>query len=52
MMRIDFPLGVGFTMLIAGIFLSFMLVLEKEQEGTIINQPVFAQIGMPLVQYY
>jgi hypothetical protein len=47
MMRIDFPLRVGFTMLIAGIFLSFMLVLEEVQEGTIINQPVFAQIGVP-----
>jgi hypothetical protein len=34
-------------MLIAGIFLSFVLVLEEEQEGTVINQQVFAQIGMP-----
>ena len=47
MLRIDFPLGVGFTLLIAGIFLSLMLVLEEEKEGTIINQPVFAQIGVP-----
>ena len=34
-------------MLIAGIFLSFVLVLEEEQEGTVINQQVFAQIDMP-----
>ena len=45
--RIDFPVRVGFLMLIAGIFLLLMLVLEEEKEGTIINQPVFAQIGVP-----
>jgi hypothetical protein len=47
MMRIDFPVRVSFLMLIAGIFLSFVLVLGEEQESTIINQPVFAQIGVP-----
>jgi hypothetical protein len=41
MMRIDFPVRVDYLMPIAGI------VLEEEQEGTIINQPVFAQIGVP-----
>jgi hypothetical protein len=42
MMRIDFPVRVDYLMPIAGIILE-----EEEQEGTIINQPVFAQIGVP-----
>ena len=32
-------------MLITGIFLSYMLA--QEEDGTIINQPIFAQLGMP-----
>jgi hypothetical protein len=47
MMRIDLPVRAGFLVFIAGIFLSFVLVLKEEQEGTIINELVFAQIGMP-----
>jgi|SRR5215211_3873396 len=39
---------VGLLMPIAGIFLSYMLVQEEEEENTIvINQPIFAQLGTP-----
>jgi hypothetical protein len=37
---------VSLLMLITGIFLSYMLA--QEEDGTIIiNQPIFAQLGMP-----
>ena len=37
---------VGILMPIAGIFLSYMLV-QKEEDTSVINQPIFAQPGIP-----
>ena len=37
---------VSLLMLIAGIFLSYMLV-QKEEDTIVINQPIFAQLGIP-----
>jgi hypothetical protein len=37
---------VSLLMLIAGIFLSYMLV-QKEEDTSVINQPIFAQPGIP-----
>ena len=37
---------VSLLMLIAGIFLSYMLV-QKEEDTSVINQPIFAQLGIP-----
>jgi hypothetical protein len=42
-MKISSMLIVSLLMLITGIFLSYVLAQE---EGTIINQPIFAQLGM------
>jgi hypothetical protein len=45
-MKISSMLIVSLLMLITGIFLSYMLA--QEEDGTIIiNQPIFAQLGMP-----
>ena len=45
-MKISSILIVSLLMLITGIFLSYMLA--QEEDGTIIiNQPIFAQLGMP-----
>jgi hypothetical protein len=44
-MRASSTVIVSLLMLITGIFLSYMLV--QEEDGTIINQPIFAQLGMP-----
>jgi LPS O-antigen subunit length determinant protein (WzzB/FepE family) len=45
-MRANSIVIVGLLMLIAGIFLSYMLA--QEEDGTIIiNQPIVAQLGMP-----
>ena len=45
-MKISSILTVSLLMLITGIFLSYMLA--QEEDGTIIiNQPIFAQLGMP-----
>ena len=45
-MKISSILVVSLLMLITGIFLSYMLA--QEEDGTIIiNQPIFAQLGMP-----
>jgi hypothetical protein len=45
-MKISSMLLVSLLMLITGIFLSYMLA--QEEDGTIIiNQPIFAQLGMP-----
>jgi len=38
---------VGLLMPIAGIFLSYMLVQEEEENTIVINQPIFAQLGTP-----
>jgi hypothetical protein len=37
---------VSLLMLITGIFLSYMLV-QKEEDTIVINQPIFAQLGIP-----
>jgi hypothetical protein len=45
-MKISSMLLVSLLMLITGIFLSYMLA--QEEDGTIIiNQPIFAQLGIP-----
>jgi hypothetical protein len=45
-MKISSMLIVSLLWLITGIFLSYMLA--QEEDGTIIiNQPIFAQLGMP-----
>jgi hypothetical protein len=45
-MKISSMLIVSLLMLITGTFLSYMLA--QEEDGTIIiNQPIFAQLGMP-----
>ena len=45
-MRASSTVIVSLLMLITGIFLSYMLA--QEEDGTIIiNQPIFAQLGMP-----
>jgi hypothetical protein len=44
-MKISSILVVSLLMLITGLFLSYMLA--QEEDGTIINQPIFAQLGMP-----
>ena len=38
---------VGLLMPIAGIFLSYTLVQEEEENTIVINQPIFAQLGTP-----
>jgi hypothetical protein len=38
---------VSLLMLIAGIFLSYMLVQKEEEDTSVINQPIFAQLGIP-----
>jgi hypothetical protein len=35
-------------MLIAGIFLSYMLV-QKEEDTIVVNQPIFAQLGVLII---
>jgi hypothetical protein len=37
---------VGLFMLLAGIFLSYIIV-QKEEDTIVINQPIFAQLGIP-----
>ena len=44
-MKIGSILVISLIMLITGIFLSYMLA--QEEDRTIINQPIFAQLGMP-----
>jgi hypothetical protein len=44
-MKIRSILVVSLLMLITVIFLSYMLA--QEEDGIIINQPIFAQLGMP-----
>jgi hypothetical protein len=34
-------------MSVVGIFLSYMLVQEEEENTIVINQPIFAQLGTP-----
>jgi hypothetical protein len=38
---------VGLLMLIAGIFFSYVLVQEEEEDTIVISQPIFAQLGIP-----
>ena len=38
---------VSLLMLITGIFLSYMLVQKEEEDTSVINQPIFAQLGIP-----
>ena len=38
---------VGLLMSVVGIFLSYMLVQEEEENTIVINQPIFAQLGTP-----
>src|SRR5215216_7916296 len=45
-MRANPTVIVGLLMLIAGIFLSYMLVQEQE-DTIVISQPIFAQLGIP-----
>ena len=45
-MKISSILVVSLLMLITGIFLSYMLA-QEEDGNIIINQPIFAQLGMP-----
>jgi hypothetical protein len=46
-MKISSILIVSLLMLITGIFLSYMLAQEEDDGTIIINQPIFAQLGMP-----
>jgi hypothetical protein len=46
-MRASSAVIVGLLMLIAGIFLSYMLVQEEEEDTIVISQPIFAQPGIP-----
>ena len=45
-MRANPTVIVGLLMLIAGIFLSYMLV-QEEEDTIVISQPIFAQLGIP-----
>jgi hypothetical protein len=45
-MRASCIVIVGLLMLLAGIFLSYMLV-QEEDDTIVINQPIFAQLGIP-----
>jgi hypothetical protein len=45
-MKISSMLLVSLLMLITGIFLSYMLV-QEEDDTIVINQPIFAQLGIP-----
>jgi LPS O-antigen subunit length determinant protein (WzzB/FepE family) len=45
-MRASSIVIVGLLMLIAGVFLSYMLE-QKEEDTIVINQPIFAQLGIP-----
>jgi hypothetical protein len=38
---------VSLLMLITGIFLSYMLAQEEDEGTIVINQPIFAQLGIP-----
>ena len=38
---------VGISILIAEIFLSYLLVQEEEDDTIVMNQPIFAQLGIP-----
>ena len=46
-MRASTIVIVGLLMLLAGIFLSYMLVQEEEDDTIVISQPIFAQLGIP-----
>jgi hypothetical protein len=45
-MKISSILIVNLLMLITGIFLSYVLA-QEEDDTTVINQPIFAQLGIP-----
>jgi hypothetical protein len=45
-MRASSTVIVGLLMLIAGIFLSYILV-QEEEDTIVISQPIFAQLGIP-----
>jgi hypothetical protein len=45
-MRASSIVIVGLLMLIAEIFLSYIIV-QKEEDTIVINQPIFAQLGVP-----
>src|SRR5919198_6030308 len=45
-MRASSTVIVSLLMLITGIFLSYMLV-QEEDDSIVINQPIFAQLGIP-----
>jgi hypothetical protein len=46
-MKISSILIVSLLMLITGIFLSYMLAQEEDDDTIVINQPIFAQLGIP-----
>jgi hypothetical protein len=45
--RISSIAMVGISILIAEIFLSYLLVQEEEDDTIVMNQPIFAQLGIP-----
>lgn len=46
-MRISSIAMVGLSMLIAEIFLSYLLVQEEDDDTIVMDQPIFAQLGIP-----
>jgi hypothetical protein len=46
-MKISFILIVGLLTLITGISLSYLLVQEEDDDTIVMNQPIFAQLGIP-----
>jgi hypothetical protein len=46
-MRISSIAMVGLSMLIAEISLSYILVQEEDDSTIVMNQPIFAQLGIP-----
>jgi hypothetical protein len=46
-MRISSIAMVGLSMLIAEISLSYILVQEEDDSTIVMNQPIFAQLGVP-----